>query len=143
MQDVPIVASPIQALAIIHCDEIYPSASRVLEGFLQADAIYYATRKQQNIICGQGGKHLRVLALQDIGPARCIMNCPSLETLILVHASIERMQVAPTNAVYLYGLDAHAPSTGCPRNAYVSTEDWSQKMLLECGPMFTELQDVW
>ena len=137
---VPTLSNPIQALAIVHCDEIFPSASRVLEKYIQAEAIYYAADKKQNIVCGQGGTNLKVLALQDIGQARCIMNCPSLETLILVHASVERLQVNPKH-VYLYGVDARIPDG--PRYAFPSADEWSPKMLELSGSAFLELQAVW
>lgn len=139
---VPTLLNPVRALAVIHCDEVFPSASRVLERYIQAEVIYYAATTMQNIVCGQSGKQLRVLALQDIGPARCVMNCPSLQTLILVHTAVERLQVAPTKGIWLYGLESHIPEK-VPRRAFLSCAEWSQDMLEECGPLFQELQAVW
>ena len=139
---VPTLVNPVRALAIIHCDEIFPSASRVLEKYVQAEVVYYAASTAQNIVCGQGGKQLRVLALQDIGPARCVMNCPSLQTLILVHAAVERLQVTPTKGIWLYGLESRIPEK-VPRRAFLSTAEWSKDMLEETGALFEELQAAW
>ena len=120
----PVIRSPIESLAILFCDSIFPSASRVLERFIQARTIYYASRTQQNIICGQGGKNLQALVLQGFGVARCLMNCPSLQTLVLYDAAIEHMRVDPAQ-IYIYGTNANVPDK-VPRKAFVSTAQWAQ-----------------